>query len=433
MPTPAVAEPRPATAARNEPASDELRAVLEGLLGVPFTEGNRIDVLRNGEETFPAMLAAISAAERSIDMLWFAWRDSDIGRRIADALADRAGRGVRVRVLLDAYGTKMIGRDTVTRLRDAGCSVLFYRLLPGARPTVWNLRSHRRVLVCDETVALTGGTGVADTWGGDGDRPGSWRDTAYLVRGPAVAGVRAGFALPWLQAQARGGRDGVLSAEDRFPPLTAQGSTAVQVLRPASAPGWNEAALAIAALLQSARHQVRVTTPYLRLPRWLRELIVATADRGVAVSLLVSGPHRERPSVHLQGQREYQRLLDAGVEIWRYQPTLLHTKVVTVDGELAMVGTANLDVRSLALNEQLCLVVADRAVVGTLDDHFDDDLTVSTRVDAERWRARPVTHRVLEAAADVVGRPLRGLGSLGLVGRRPGRGFWTGPSHPEGE
>ncbi len=327
---------------------------------------------------------------------------------------------MRVRVLLDGYGARHVDGGGLEHMRAAGCEVLFYRPLPSWRPTVWNLRTHRRVLVCDETLAFTGGTGMADTWTGDDRRPGHWRDTAVRVSGPAVAGLRAAFAVPWMQAHARWGEAVPVSDADCFPELTQEGSSAVQVLRPSSGPGWNDAAMAVAALLSTARSQVRITTPYMRLPGWLSSLLCITARRGVAVHLLVSGPHVERPAVHLQGKREYQPLLDAGVEIWRYQPSLLHAKVVTVDGEVAMVGTANLDARSLALNEQVCLVVDDRTVTGLLDAHFDEDLTVSARVESSGWRMRPVTRRVLETAADVFGRPLRGWGGADLTGRRPG-------------
>jgi cardiolipin synthase len=324
-------------------------------------------------------------------------------------------------VLLDGYGGRHLAPDSVERLRRAGCQVRFYRPMPSGRPTVWNLRSHRRVLVCDESLALTGGTGIAGPWTGDGRSPGHWRDTAFSVRGPAVAGLRAAFTGPWMQAQsqARSGEAGPITDVDRFPAPDTSGGSAVQVLRPSSAPGWNDAALAFAVLFSTARRRVRVATPYVRLPGWLRELVCATAQRGVTVQLLVSGPHVERPSVHLQGQHDYRPLLDAGVQIWRYQPALLHSKIVTVDGEIAMGGTTNLDVRSLALNEQVCLLVQDRAVVALLDEHFDEDLDASVRVDPARWRSRGLRHRVLESVADLVGRPLRGWGGTGLVSRRP--------------
>lgn len=394
------------------------RPVLEALVGVPFTEGNRIDVLRNGEETFPALLLGISSARRTIDMLWFSWGRGAVARQLTDALVDRASRGVRVRVMLDGFGGQHIDPAEVRRLRAAGCTVMFCRPLPSWRPTVWNMRNHCRVLVCDETVAFTGGTGVDRMWTGHGDRPGSWRDTAFRIRGPAVAGVRSAFVAAWMQAYVRLPGD-LVSDHDEFPALEAVGSAAVQVLRPPSQPGWNDVAVAIAGLLHTAGGTVRIASPYARLPRWLLNLVVATAERGVRVQLLLSGPHVARPAVHLQGETQFQPMLDAGVEIWRFQPTLMHAKVVTVDGLVAMVGTANFDVRSLALNDQVCLVIEDRAVVGALEADFDADLAGSEPVLPAAWRSRGVRRRALELGAELVGRPLRGWGALGLAGRRP--------------
>ncbi|MCF6745749.1 cardiolipin synthase B [Blastococcus sp. KM273128] len=394
------------------------RQALEALAGVPFTEGNRLRLLRNGEETFPALLEAIAGAGRSVDLLWFSWRGGQIAHQVAGALAGRARAGVRVRVLLDGYGAKQIDRDDLRTMRQAGCRVFFYRPLHTPRLGVWNQRTHRRVLVCDESVGFTGGTGVDTAWTGDGRHAGSWRDTAVRVEGPAVAGLRSAFVQAWMQAQVRLTGE-VVTDEDRFPELGPVGTTAVQLLRPPSQPGWSEAAMALAALLHSARREVRITTPYVRLPRWLRRAVGTTARRGVRVRLLVAGPHVERPAVHLQGELDFQELLDAGVEIWRYQPALLHAKVVTVDGAVAMLGTANLDTRSLALNEQVCLLADDRDVAGALDADFDEDLDRSLRVDPGRWRERGLYRRTLEVAADVVGRPLRGWGAVGLAGRRP--------------
>ena len=398
---------------------DGPRPVLEGLLGATFSTGNRVDVLRNGVEAFPAMVEAISTATRSVDLLWFSWGEGDIAHRLAGSLSGRARRGVRVRMLLDAFGAQEIDGAQLHELRDAGCHVLFYRPFPVLRFTTWNLRTHRRVLVCDESTAFTGGMGVTEDWTGDGDRPHDWRDTAFRVRGPAVTGLRSAFAIPWLQAVTSQGASDVVDDEDRFPPLEPAGHSAVQVLRATSQPGWNESAVAVAALLRGARTRVRVATPYVRLPGWLRELFCATAGRGVQVQLLVAGPHVQRPSIHRQAEREFDTLLAAGIEIWRYQPSLMHTKVITVDGTVAMGGTANLDVRSMALNEQVSLVIDDPAVVRILDDQFDEDLTSSERVDLAQWRSRPLTHRLRECTANAVGRPLRGWQVVGLGGRRP--------------
>lgn len=389
------------------------RAVLESVLGVPFTTGNVVDVLRNGNEVFPAVLGDIRSASRSIDLLWFLWGHGQVTRDVAAALSDRARNGVRVRVLLDGFGAKGIDRNLLRAMRSAGCDVRFYRPVRTWRITALNKRTHRRVLVCDGRVGLTGGTGIDEAWTGNGLDPASWRDTAVRLRGPAVAGLQAAFTTAWA------GAGHPLRMDDDVPVLEAAGRSPVQVLRPASTPGWNDAMLALEALFQLARTRVRVVTPYTRLPRPLLETVVAARRREVQVQLLVPGPHVDRPVVHLQGQRGYAPLLEAGVEIWRYGPSMLHSKFVTVDGVLAMLGTTNLDSRSLALNEQVALLVADPDVVATLDRDVDEDLTRSTPIDPVEWARRGTRARALETVAGAVGLPLRGLGARGLRGRTP--------------
>jgi cardiolipin synthase len=392
----------------------DLRAPLEALLGVPFTDGNEVRILRNGSEAFPAILDAIRAATRSIDMLWFGWNAGSITQETAAALADRARHGVRVRVLLDGFGALHVDRAQIREMHAAGATVLFHRPLRTWRVTTINHRSHERVLVCDEEVGVTGGTGIDRHWTGDAQDPEHYRDTAVLVRGPAVAGLRAAFARDWLQTTRP-----LLTDVDRFPPLGRPGSVAVQVLRAPSQHGWNNAAVAVLGLLRLARRRVRIATPYVRLSARFHDLLAATVAGGVQVQLLVTGPHPDRPFVELQSQRQWQRLLDAGVELWCYQPTLMHAKVITVDERLAMLGTTNLDVRSLTLNEQIGLVVDDPALTTVLDGHFDDDLARSHRLLDAEWRRRGVRQRLLEVGADLAGAPLRGVGGAGLTARRP--------------
>jgi cardiolipin synthase len=399
------------SAAAVEPAPP--RRQLEALLGVPFTTGNTLQVLRNGVEVFPAMLDAIAGSTRSVDLLWFLWGRGEVTERIADALAERAAAGVRVRVLLDGFGAKGSAPAQLARMRDAGCDVVFFRPVRGWRLTTANLRTHRRVLVCDETVGFTGGTGIDSAWTGAGDRPSAWRDNAYRITGPAVDGLRAAFAQDWLQSPRP-----VSDHADAFPAHDTSGSSSVQVIRAISQPGWNESALAVLALLDLAQHRVRATTPYLRLPERWHEALAAAVRRGVQVQLLVPGPHVDRPFVAAQSRHGHGRLLDAGVELWQYQPTMMHAKVVTVDGSLALVGTTNLDHRSFDINEQLALVVDDDEVTSLLDAHFDEDLESSVGLSPSRWHDRGRRERLVEAAADLVGRPLSGLGSRGLTGRR---------------
>lgn len=388
------------------------RQALQAVLGVPFTEGNAVQVLRNGAEIFPAMLHAIRGAVRSIDLVWFAWSGGVISDQMTAALADRAAHGVRVRILLDGFGAHGVDRAQLGTLRRAGCRVAVFRPLWTWRLTVLNQRTHRRVLVCDEQLALTTGVGVGRHYAGDADDPEHWRDTGVLVRGPAVAGLRGAFAADWAQTGFA-----LFDGADDFPPADTPGPSALQVVRAGSRPGYNEAALALHTLLALARRRVRLVTPYVRVPKSWHRLLGAAVRRGVQVQVVLSGPHVERRWVQLQSQRGFAGLLRRGVELWCYQPTLMHAKLVTVDGRFGMVGTINLDLRSLALNEQVGVLADDPVFTAVLDAQIDDDLGCSHRLTESEWAARGLGQRVLEVVADLAGQPLRGLGTEGLTRR----------------
>ena len=388
------------------------RRRLEALLGVPFTAGNRIDVLRNGVQIFPGLLQGIAGASRSIDMLWFQWGCGDVSDALADALADRARAGVRVRILLDAFGSRGVATAQLHRMGSAGCEVAFFRPLRTWRLTTLNLRTHCRVLVCDETVGFTGGMGIDRAWTGDADGPASWRDTGYRFQGPVVDGLRAAFAMAWLQTSLP-----MTSRSDAFPEHPVTGDVDAQALRVTSQPGWNAAALAALELLAIAHHRVRIATPYTRLPERFHIAIAEAIRRGVAVEVLVSGPHVDRRIVAAQSHAQYDRLLRAGAHIWTYCPTLLHTKLVTVDSRFALIGTTNFDARSFVLNEQIAVVIDNPRLAGELDRDFEDDLRNSARLVDHEWRTRGQRQRALEKAADVLGTPMRGGVGAGLSRR----------------
>jgi cardiolipin synthase len=382
------------------PTTDQLaaryRRHLEGLLGIAATEGNRIEALRNGDEIFPAMLDAIRGAERTIDLLTFIYWDGRIGEEFATALAARAEQGVRVRVLLDALGARRMRRTWIAHMEADGVQVAWFRP-PTARFWHWEHRTHRKVLVCDERVAFTGGVGIADEWLGDARHVGEWRDTHFRVTGPAVDGLRAAFVDNWAETDGSVWDDDV----DLFPEHERTGTSVVQVVRGEAESGWSDITTLVRALLRLSQRRVRIATAYFSPDEETRELLAETARRGVAVQVLVPGPHADKRFVQLAGEDDYTYLLEAGVDIAAFQPSMLHTKIMLVDDVVACIGSANLNSRSLAHDEEVDLAVFDPSLVAVLNGHFDEDWGRSEDVDLTRWRRRPAYQRGLERVVNL--------------------------------
>jgi cardiolipin synthase A/B len=383
----------------SEERIDEIRRKLEGTLGVPATEGNLVHVLRNGDEIFPAMLEAISGARHAIDFLTFVYWRAEIGTRFAEALSERARSGVRVRVLLDAWGAHTIDRVLIDMMEDAGVRVRWFRPLHRLQPAKMNHRTHRKLMIVDEELGFTGGVGIADEWSGDARNEDEWRDTHFRVRGPAVDGLRAAFLDNWLETET----ELYDAAIDRFPRQSQPGESVIQCVRGASEVGWSDMSTLLLALLQLAEQRVRITTAYFVPGEELVERLCVAGDRGVKVEILLPGPHADKRFVQLAGQSVFERLLRHGVSIWRFRPSMLHAKIMTVDGLVANVGSANFNARSTELDEEINLVALDPALVLLLDEQFDDDLDRSEEVEADRWRDRSLRRRVLEGLT----RPLR--------------------------
>jgi cardiolipin synthase A/B len=379
--------------AANDPA-DHRRRTIEGVIGVPATEGNRIDVLRNGDEIFPAMLEAIGNARRTIDLLTFVYWEGQIGREFAHALADRAKAGARVRVLLDAWGARPIDKSMVDMMEDAGATIRWFRPLHRFRPGQVNHRTHRKVMIVDEAVGFTGGVGIADEWLGDARNEREWRDTHFRIRGAAVDGLRAAFLDNWAET----GTELFDERFDLFPDQPKPGSTTVQCVRGASEIGHSDIFSLFRALCQLAQHRIRIATAYFAPNAEILDRLTSAVQRGVEVDLLLPGPHADKRFVQLAAEADYPALLEAGVKIWAFQPSMLHAKIMTVDGMLANIGSANLNARSTRLDEEINIVAIDRALVSILDGHFDEDLSRSTRIEPQQWERRSVLQRVAETA-----------------------------------
>ncbi|AJP04571.1 phospholipase [Streptomyces cyaneogriseus subsp. noncyanogenus] len=370
-----------------------MRRRLERLIGIAATEGNALLPLRNGDEIFAAMLKSIRAARRTVDMMTFVYWRGDIARQFAEALADRARDGVRVRLLLDGFGSRQIEQDLLDLLDRAGVEVAWFRKPLYLTPFKQNHRCHRKVLVVDEETAFTGGVGIAEEWCGDARNEHEWRDTHVRVRGPAVDGLAAAFAQNWAECH-----DTLFDTRDRFTGHTPEGDAVVQVVRGSASLGWQDMQTLLRVMIESARGRFRLATAYFAPDAYFIDLLCAAARRGVEVEILLPGPHTDKRVCQLAGQHYYQDLLDCGVRIFEYQPTMMHAKVITVDRVAALVGSTNFNRRSLDHDEEVMLAVLDEDFAAVLDRHFDEDIQVSRRIEKGRWTRRSALRRLREAA-----------------------------------
>lgn len=370
-----------------------LRRRLESLIGVPCTEGNAVRRLRNGDEIFAAMLDAIKAAEHTVDFLTYVYWTGRPAHWFADALSERAAAGVEVRVLIDAVGGLKMGPDLVEQMTAAGVTFEKFRPPWLRSPFTHNHRTHRKVLVVDETVAFTGGVGIAEEWCGDARNEDEWRDTHLEIRGPAVAGLQAAFVQNWGETNRP-----LDTPAMRFPVATQAGTALVQVVRGSATVGWDDIESAWWTLLGAAQSRIRLQTAYFAPDRDFRRLLNDAAGRGVQVQVLVPGMNADKLVSRVASERSFEPLLEAGVEVWRFLPTMLHTKVLVVDDVAAMVGSANFNRRSLDHDEEVVAVIVDDPVVARLAADFDEDLARAEQVTAQEWATRGLPQRALEAA-----------------------------------
>lgn len=363
---------------------------VEAYADAPVVHGNRVDVLLNGDELFPAELAAIRAARRTITYEQYFWHEGRVATEFVDAFTDRCRAGVAVHILLDGFGALRISRASTSRLRDAGCAVAVFRPLHIPVPARVDNRNHRRVLVVDGRVGFTGGAGLSDKWEGNGRSPEHWRDTGVRVTGPVVRYLQGAFVDTWVEAT------GVMLGGDAyFPRLDPLGDVDAQVIASAPAAGDFTIYSALLLAIAAARHTILITNPYFVPDPPMREALLAAAARGVRVVVLLPGKI-DFNVVRRVSRQSLGPLLRGGVEVYEYEAGLLHAKTMVVDGIWSTVGTTNLDPRSLGLNAEVNLVMYDAAVAARLERDFAADVRYSRRLDYVRWRARPMWQRLLE-------------------------------------
>jgi cardiolipin synthase A/B len=402
---------RPTTSSGSEAASAHRASLqqrfqlgLEGTLGVPFTYGNTITAYRNGKEIFPAMLAAIGAARHRIEFLTFIYWTGDIARRFVDAFAERAQAGVEVRVLLDGVGASRMRREHIETMRAAGAEVRWFRPPKRLKLAQLDNRTHRKILVCDSVLGFTGGVGIASEWEGNAESPSNWRDTHFACRGPNVLALRAAFYQNWLEAEFT--LEPALAPSEAFAEEqeTEPGQLLVQVVASTGSDGFTDVAILHEALALLAQKRLRIVTPYFAPNEQTASSLAAAARRGVEIEVMLPGPHSDKRVSEFASAEAFDALLEAGVTIWRYQPTMLHVKLVTVDGQLASVGSANFNQRSASRDDEIVLNVLSHDFTAEMDSHFEIDRAQCTRLSLGEWRRRGLVRRIKE----VLTSPIKG-------------------------
>jgi cardiolipin synthase len=371
------------------------------LTASPQTSADRYEVLVNGDRAFPAMLDAIRSAVKRVNFVSYIYADGhEISTQFTNAFLEARTRGVEVNIVVDAYGSD-ISRDVMQRLRDAGCTVGRYHPLRWYSLQEASYRMHRKLLVVDGRTAFTGGIGIDDQWLGNAQDKDHWRDMMVRIDGPAAGNLEAIFyeSLSEMSGQItpRVGPD-----DDAVPPPPAGSARSVIV---ASAPNGGAGGVKRLFLLSmaAARKTLDITTPYFITDDSTRWSLEQARQRGVKIRVLVEGDRTDAKPVKWASRADYEQLMRAGLEIYEYQPTMMHAKSVVVDGVWSIVGSANFDNRSLDMNDELNVGVQDPALARTLTDQFNRDIGVAKRLTLEEWRKRPFLERANEKVWTVLG------------------------------
>jgi len=374
--------------------SDEFLATISGATGVPFIGGNRIELLNNGDEFYPAMLKAITEAQSSITIEAYIYWAGEIGRKFSDAIAKRSLAGVDVKILLDAVGSSTIGSEILKTLHDSGCQVRWYNKMFWRTIGRFNNRTHRKSLIIDGNLAFTGGAGIADHWLGNAQDPKHWRDVQIRLEGPGAVPLQTGFAQNWLATTGE-----IVTGPRYFPKIKPAGPIAVQTIISSPAGGSSAVRTMYYLSIVFAQRKIYIANAYFIPDESGVDILISARKRGVDVKLMLAGIYNDMKLARYGGIHLYGRLLEAGVEIYEYNRTMLHQKTMVVDGAWITVGTTNFDNRSFALHEESNVCSYDTTLAERLEQIFFEDLTACVRIDLESWKRRGMLTKIRGAAA----------------------------------
>jgi cardiolipin synthase A/B len=377
--------------------SDEFLASVAGATGVPFMEGNRVEILNNGDEFYPPMIEAINEAQESITIEAYIYWAGTIGLMFAQALAAKAREGVKVKILLDAIGSATIGEEILKTLESGGCQLAWYNPIHWYTIGRFNNRTHRKSLIIDGRIGFTGGAGIADHWLGRAEDIHHWRDIQIRIEGPGVVPLQTGFGRNWLETTGE-----LASGYVYYPPHERAGDVAVQTIMSSPETGSSTVRIMYYLSIICARDYIYIANPYFVPDQAAIDTLIEAKRRGVDVKIMVSGIHNDNRLARQNSIRLYGKLLEAGVEIYEYNRTMLHHKTIVVDGVWASIGTTNFDSRSFAHNEENNVCFYDERLVEELHAIFMSDLAVCERVGLEAWHRRGMLTRAQGMVASLL-------------------------------
>ncbi|MFY9549998.1 MAG: phospholipase D-like domain-containing protein [Thermoanaerobaculia bacterium] len=358
-------------------------------LGTEMVAGNSAELLLNGDGIFPAILGAIAEAKLSVNLEAYIFSDSVVGKRLAAALAERARAGVEVRVLVDGFGSSLGPLES--EMTEAGVVVHAYKPLRVYSIDRVGNRTHRRIVTIDGRVGFCGGVGFDDRWLGDARSPSEWRETMVEVRGPAVVQLQHVFAQDWVHTTGV-----VLNGDRQFPPVPPAGDVLAQVIAASRADSISMSKLVLYMAIQAARHSIWIESAYFVPDRQIRAGLVGASQRGVDVKIIVPGEHIDSPNVRAAAHYHFGELLDGGVKIYEYQPTMMHNKVMVVDGIWSTVGSINFVNRSMKKNAEVNVAVYDRGFAGKVEEMVRADLGACEVLTKAGWKKRGLLARIGE-------------------------------------
>lgn len=372
---------------------DALMPSLSGLTLGSALAGNRWTVLENGA-FFDVLIDRIGQATRTVHFETFLWKDGQLGRRLAAALAERARAGVKVRVLLDAQGSKAAGREVVAQMRDAGCQVCFFHKRALRNIGVLNDRDHRKLVVLDGREAFVGGHCIVDDWLGDAEDGKHFADVSLQLHGPIVHSIQAAFSENWA------GETGELFVGDAtFPPLAPAGDAVMHAVFAKPENSAPTVKILHHTIICLAQRRLWIQNPYFIPEPEAIDAMGAAVKRGVDVRVLMpSTSGSDNPMVQHAGHRNFEKLLRCGVRLFEYPHTLLHQKIVTVDGVWCAIGSSNFDDRSFEINDEISLSISDAALATRLDAIFEKYAARATEIELDQWVRRGTWHKLKDNA-----------------------------------